>query len=205
MQIHFSPANLTTAIHYTLASHNQISTNFNAFEILWHVTLQKLRNINTSHQYSKATLAFLSNKESITHSVFSHTKHLQINNLHIFTIVFHFRHILFLQDLLIHLFFPFHMSDNHLAKGLSLSSVHRPRLWNSLPLDTRNSPSLPIFIPFQAQNTPLRNCVPSLGSFPSPLTVYQDFDSCYSHFMPYRMTPSVRHRAIEVHYYHYYY
>ena len=51
-------------------------------------------------------------------------KHLQINNLHISTIVFHFRHILFLHDLLIHLFFPFHMSDHHLAKGLSLSSVH---------------------------------------------------------------------------------
>ena len=57
-------------------------------------------------------------------------------------------------------------------------------------------------IPFQTQNTPLQNCVPSLGSFPSPWTVYPDFDSCYSHFMPYRMTPSVRHRAIEVHYYY---
>ena len=60
-------------------------------------------------------------------------------------------------------------------------------------------------IPFQTQNTPLQNCVPSLGSFPSPWTVYPDFDSCYSHFMPYRMTPGVRHRAIEVHYYYYYY
>ena len=67
---------------------------------------------------------FQSNKELITNSVFSHTKHLQINNLHIFTIVFHFRHILFLQDLLIHSFFPFHMSDHHSAKGLSLSLVH---------------------------------------------------------------------------------
>ena len=67
---------------------------------------------------------FLSNKESITNSVFSHTKHSQINNLHIFTIVFHFRHTLFLHDLLIHSFYPFHMSDHHLAKGLSLSSVH---------------------------------------------------------------------------------
>ena len=45
----------------------------------------------------------------------------------------------------------------------------------------------------------------SLDSFPSLLTVYPDFDSYYSHFMPYRMTPSVRHRAIEVHYYYYYY
>ena len=57
-------------------------------------------------------------------------------------------------------------------------------------------------IPFQAQNTPFQNCIPSLGSFPSPLTVYPDFDSCYSHLMPYRMTLSVRHRAIEVHYYY---
>ena len=29
-------------------------------------------------------------------------------------------------------------------------------------------------IPFQTQNTPLQNCVPSLGSFPSPLTVSLD-------------------------------
>ena len=36
--------------------------------------------------------------------------------------------------------------------------------------------------PFQAQNTPLQNRIPSLGSFPSPWTVYPDFDSCYSHF-----------------------
>ena len=36
-----------------------------------------------------------------------------------------------------------------------------------------------------------------------PLTVFPDFDSCYSHFMPYRMTPSVRHRAIKIHYYYY--
>ena len=93
---------------------------------------QSLSNI----VYYVHLLYFLSNKESITKSVFSHTKHLQINNLHISTIVFHFRHILFLHDLLIHLFFPFHMSDHHLAKGLSLSSV---------PPDTRNSSSLPLF------------------------------------------------------------
>ena len=69
-------------------------------------------------------LHWLPIKESITNSVFSHTKHSQINNLHIFTIVFHFRHTLFLHDLLIHSFYSFHMSDHHLAKGLSLSSVH---------------------------------------------------------------------------------
>ena len=37
---------------YTLASHKQISTNFNAFKTHWHVSLQTLQNINTSHQYS---------------------------------------------------------------------------------------------------------------------------------------------------------
>ena len=126
LQIHLFPANLTIAIHFTLASHKQISTNFNAFKIHWHVSLQILRNINTSHQHSKNYTGFLSNKESTTKPVFSHTKHLQINNLHIFTIVFHSRHILFLHDLLIRLFFPFHMSDLH--------SVIGPRLWNSLPL-----------------------------------------------------------------------
>ena len=133
--------------------------------------------------------------ESITKSVFSHTKHLQINNLHISTIVFHFRHILFLHDLLIHLFFPFHMSDHHLA-----FSVIGPRLWYSLPPAWYPKLIFSGNIPFQAQNTPLQNCVSSLGSFPSPWTVYPDFDSCYSHFMPYRVTPSVRHSAIEDYY-----
>ena len=137
LQIHLSAANLTTAIHFTLASHKQISTNFNAFKIHWHVSLQTLQNINTSHQYSKK-LHWLPIKESITNSVFSHTKHSQINNLHIFTIVFHFRHILFLQDLLIHLFFPFHMSDHHSAKGLSLSSVHGSGIHYLLIPETRH-------------------------------------------------------------------
>ena len=77
---------------------------------------------------------FQSNKESITNSVFSHTKHSQINNLHIFTIVFHFRQTLFLHDLLIHSFYPFHISDHHLAKGLSLSSVHDFGIHYYLPI-----------------------------------------------------------------------
>ena len=120
-----------------MASHKQISTNFNAFKTHWHASLQTLQNINTSHQYSKNYTGFQSNKESITNSVFSHTKHSQINNLHIFTIVFHFRHILFLQDLLIHLFFPFHMSDHHLAKGLSLSLAHDSGIHSLLTPETR--------------------------------------------------------------------
>ena len=67
-QIHLSPANLTTEIHYALASHKQISTNFNAFKRHWHVSLQTLQNISTSHQHSKNYTGFLSNKESITKS-----------------------------------------------------------------------------------------------------------------------------------------
>ena len=114
-----------------MASHKKISTNFNAFKIHWHVSLQILQNINTSNPHSKNYTGFLSNKESITKSVFSHT------NLHIFTIVFHFRHVLFLHDLLIHLFFPFHMSDHHLATGLSRSSVHDSRIHSLLILETR--------------------------------------------------------------------
>ena len=66
LQIHLSPANLTTAIHYTLAFHKQISTNFNAFKTHWHASLQTLQNINTSHQHSKITYTgFQSNKELI--------------------------------------------------------------------------------------------------------------------------------------------
>ena len=53
------------------------------------------------------------------------------------SIVFHFLHILFLQDLLIHSFFPFHMFDHHLAKGLSLSSVHVSGIHSLLIPETR--------------------------------------------------------------------
>ena len=60
LQIHSSPANLTTVIHSTLASHNQISTNFNAFKTHWHASLQTLQNINTSHQHSKNYTGFQS-------------------------------------------------------------------------------------------------------------------------------------------------
>ena len=101
---------------------------------------------------------------------FSHTKHLQINNLHIFTIVFHFRHILFLHDLLIHLFFPFHMS----AKGLSLPSVHDSGIHSLLIPETRLL--YQYSIPGSKHTFSKLRSLPRL--FPSPLTVYPDFDSC---------------------------
>ena len=105
--------------------------------------LQRIQNslarviTNTSkYQHITPTLksytGFQSNKESITNSVFSHTKHLQINNLHIFTIVFHFRHTLFStqsSDSLV-LSIPYVRS----SLGKRAFSVIGPRLWNSLYL-----------------------------------------------------------------------
>ena len=127
----------TPLIVTSIDTQPMVSVNNNAFKTHWHASSQTPQNTNTSHQYSKNYTGFQSNKELITNSVFSHTKHLQINNQHIFTIVFHFLHILFLQDLLIHSFFPFHMFDHHLAKGLSLSSVHVSGIHSLLIPETR--------------------------------------------------------------------
>ena len=79
------------------------------FSLLWHLTskLNKLQRIQNSlarvitktskYQHITPTLknytGFQSNKELNTNSVFAHTKHLQINSLHIFTIVFYFHSI----------------------------------------------------------------------------------------------------------------
>ena len=147
---HLLPLSTVTALAISLVSskldycnslYSGISqTNLNKLQRIQNSlarVITNLQNINTSHQHSKNYIGFLSNKELITKSVFSHTKHLQINNLHISTIVFHFRHILFLHDLLIHLFSPFHMSDHHLAKGLSLSSVHDSGIHSLLIPETR--------------------------------------------------------------------
>ena len=51
-------------------------------------------------------------------------------------------------------------------------------------------------IPFLAQNTSSKLRSPRLFPISLLSSVYPDYDSCYSHFMPYRMTPSVRHTAI---------
>ena len=138
----------TWLLQFTLLWHltnksQQTSTHSKFFGTCHYKYSEILQNINTSHQHSKNYTGFLSNKESTIKPVFSHTKHLQINNLHIFTIVFHSRHILFLHDLLIHLFFPYPYVRSSLGKRTF--SVIGQRLWNSLPPDTRNSSSLPIF------------------------------------------------------------
>ena len=73
LPIHLSPANLTTAIHNI--SYKQISTNFNTLKIHWHVSLQTLQNINTSHYNTQiSTLVSNQTKNRLPNSVFSHTK-----------------------------------------------------------------------------------------------------------------------------------
>ena len=115
--------------------------------------LQRIQNslaraITNTSKYQHITptlkkLHWLPIKQRIDYKLCLLTYKTQINNLHIFTIVFHFRHILFLQDLLIHSFFPIPYVRSSLGKRAF--SVIGPRLWNSLPPDTRNSSSLPIF------------------------------------------------------------
>ena len=153
---HLLPLSTATALANSLVSskldycnslYSGISqTNLNKLQRIQNSLAHVIKN-TSKYQHITPTLKklhWLPIKQRIDYKICLLTyKHLEINNLHTSTIVFHFRHILFLHDRLIHLFFPFHMSDHHLAKGLS--PVIGPRLWNSLPPDTRNSSSLPIF------------------------------------------------------------
>ena len=134
LQIHLFPANLTIAIHFTLASHKQISTNFNAFKIHWHVSLQILQIINTSHQHSKNYTGFLSNKESTTKPVFSHTKHLtnQQPTYLYNSLSFPSHSVSTRSSGLLVLSIPYVRS----SLGKRAFSVIGPRPWNSLPPDT---------------------------------------------------------------------
>ena len=129
VDIPLSPANLTIAIHFTSGISQ---SNLNKLQRIQNSLARVITN-TSKYQHIKPTLKklhWLPIKQKncmITNSVLiiiTYTKHSQINNLHIFTIVLHFRHTLFLHDLLIHSFYPFHMSDRHLANGPSLSSVH---------------------------------------------------------------------------------
>ena len=113
----------------------------------------------------------------------SHTKHLQINNLHIFTIVpFISVTFCFYMIFWVHLFFPFHKFDHQLGEAVAFSVIS-PRL---------REPSHPSWWPWNSSSLPIfrssagvhtngdQICVPwtkrRLSAF--PLTVYPDFDSC---------------------------
>ena len=95
---HLLPLSTATALANSLVSSKLDYCN-SLYSGISQANLNKLQRIqnslarvitNTSkYQHITPTLknytGFQSNKESITNSVFSHTKHLQINNLHIFT------------------------------------------------------------------------------------------------------------------------
>ena len=156
------------------------------------MSLCTLQNINTSHCCSKNYTDLQSNKESITSSVFSHTKqwkHLQINN-----IVFHFRTILFLQDLVIHSFFPFYLSDHHLVKGLPLSLVHDSGIHFLLITETRLC---------QYSVLSLKHTFSKLRSLPRLFPISLDclpefWFLIFLYFMPYRLTSSETSRDANI-------
>ena len=169
------------------------------------MSLQTLKNINTSHQHSKNYTI----KQRIDHKLC----------LIIYNTLTNQQPTYFYNSLS----FPSHSVSTRSSDSLYcfFQSICPILTWQkgflchrsghgsgirSLDPDTRNSFSLPIFRS-KLETQSFQNCSPSLGSFPSPLTVYPDFDSCYSHVMPYRMTPQwpiVRHRAFEVHHHCYY-
>ena len=94
--------------------------------------LQRIQNslarvITNTSKYQHITptlkkLSWLSIKQRIDYKLCLLTKHTNQQPTYLYNSLSF--PSLFLHDLLIHSFFPFHMSDHHLAKGLSLSLVH---------------------------------------------------------------------------------
>ena len=118
-------------------------TKYSAYKILWLVSLQIHQNLNTLHQYSKNYIGFQSNKASIYKLCLLTYKTLQI------------RQPTYLYN---RLSFPSHSLSTRSSDSSVLSipyvrtsldkrafSVIAPRLWNSLPPDTRNSLSVSTF------------------------------------------------------------
>ena len=133
---------------------------------------------NSKFQYITPTLKKLHwfpNKELITNCLLTYKT--LTNQKPTFIFIFHFRHILFLQDLLIHSFFPFHMSDHHLAKGLHLSMVHDSVIPSLLIPETH----LLYQYSVRSSKHTSSNLLFLARLLPAPLTFYPDFDSCYSY------------------------
>ena len=144
LPIHSSPANLIIVIHSTMAFRKLTWTKYSAYKILWLVSLQIHQNLNTLHQYSKNYIGFQSNNASITNCAFLHIKRFKFSNLATY--------------LYNSLSFPSHSLSTRSSDSSVLSipyvrtslgkrafSVIAPRLWNSLPPDTRNSLSVSTF------------------------------------------------------------
>ena len=143
LQIHLSPANLTTAIHFTLASHKQTSTNFKRIQN----SLARVITNTSKYQHITPTLKklhWLPIRQRIDYKICLLTYKTLTN-----------KQPTYLYN---SLSFPSHSVSTRSSDSLVLSipyvrsslgkrafSVIGPRLWNSLPPDTRNSSSLPIF------------------------------------------------------------
>ena len=143
LPIHSSPANLIIVIHSTMAFRKLTWTKYSAYKILWLVSLQIHQNLNTLHQYSQK-LHWLPIKQRIDYKLCLLTyKTLQIQQP---TYLYN------------SLSFPSHSLSTRSSDSSVLSipyvwtslgkrafSVIAPRLWNSLPPDTRNSLSVSTF------------------------------------------------------------
>ena len=105
-------------------------------------------------------------------------------------IVFHFRHILFLQNLPIHLLFLFHMHDHHLAKGLSLSLVHASGIHSLLIPKTRLLYQYSTRSRLKTRTHLFKIAFPPYRLFPIYLDCLSGFWIFLFSFLPYRMTPA---------------
>ena len=135
---------LTFPNQLLFSSHNLISTNFNAFKTHWHASLQTL----PKYQHITPTLKklhWLPIKQRIDYKLCLLTYKTLTNQQPTYLYKYS-------------LSFPSHSVSTRSSDSLVLSipyvrsslgkrafSVIGPRLWNSLPPDTRNSNSLPTF------------------------------------------------------------
>ena len=161
--IHSSPANLIIVIHSTMAFRKLTWTKYIVYKILWLVSLQIHQNLNTLHQYSKNYIGFQSNNASITNCAFLHIKRFRAcdsiySYFNMFSLTYgaspavYYYYYYYYYYLYNSLSFPSHSLSTRSSDSSVLSipyvrtslgkrafSVIAPRLWNSLPPDTRNS------------------------------------------------------------------
>ena len=150
-------SNLTTAIHFILASHRQISTNFNAFKTHWHASLQHFKS--SKYQHITPTLKklhWLPIKQRIdykicllTYKTFTNQQPTYLYNSLSFPSLSRFYKI-----------FWFTRSFHSICHIIIWQKGFLCR-WSTI-LEFTNYLLIPeIWSLFQAQNTLLQNCIPS--------------------------------------------
>ena len=177
-------------------AHNLISGNFNAFyDSLARVSYKHFK-ISTHQACPEKTRLDSNGGMDRLETLSSHIHDTHKSTVwNIFTIVFHFGHTLFLHDLLIHSFYPFHMSNHHLA--IRAISVIGPRI---LEFTTSRNPMFDIIYKLSVPDS--KHTSSKLHSLPRKIshhawTVYLDLDSCWSSILcPIEWHTSVRYRAI---------